>query len=219
MGLEDAIEFAANPEPRCPCVLLLDTSGSMEGAKIEQVNAGLAAFHQALQTDPLGRKRVEVCVIAFDTSVVVVQNFVTIDNFEPPVLAGSGQTRLVAGLQEALDTLDARKATYKSNGIAYYRPWLFLMTDGEPTDLENIEPVRARLVKDVTNKRVAFFPVGVEGANMTTLRDICPVGNAPARLNGLDFVPMFQWLSASLQQVSNSQVGEQVALAPVNWAY
>jgi len=40
----DAIEFAENPEPRCPCVLLLDTSGSMSGEKIASLNAGLQTF-------------------------------------------------------------------------------------------------------------------------------------------------------------------------------
>ena len=42
-----AAEFADNPEPRCPCLLLLDVSGSMAGGKIEELNAGLKAFEEA----------------------------------------------------------------------------------------------------------------------------------------------------------------------------
>jgi hypothetical protein len=41
--LEEAVEFAENPEPRCACVLLLDTSGSMAGEKIDSLNEGLKA--------------------------------------------------------------------------------------------------------------------------------------------------------------------------------
>lgn len=45
------LEFADNPEPRCACLLLLDTSGSMQGAKIEQLNAGLKEFARQLRSD------------------------------------------------------------------------------------------------------------------------------------------------------------------------
>ena len=38
------VGFVDNPEPRCPCVLLLDTSGSMQGQPISQLNAGLKQF-------------------------------------------------------------------------------------------------------------------------------------------------------------------------------
>ncbi len=54
--------FADNPEPRCPCLLLLDTSGSMNGAAINELNAGLVAFKEELSADSLAMKRVEVAV-------------------------------------------------------------------------------------------------------------------------------------------------------------
>jgi uncharacterized protein with von Willebrand factor type A (vWA) domain len=40
----DASEFVDNPEPRCPCLLLLDTSASMAGRRINELNAGLETF-------------------------------------------------------------------------------------------------------------------------------------------------------------------------------
>ena len=52
-------EFAENPEQRCPCVLLLDTSGSMQGAPIEQLNDALQFFKEDLYADALAAKRVE----------------------------------------------------------------------------------------------------------------------------------------------------------------
>jgi uncharacterized protein YegL len=68
----DAIEFAENPEPRCPCVLLLDTSGSMSGEKIAALNAGLQTFRDELLQDNLASKRVEVAIVAFDTTLRVL---------------------------------------------------------------------------------------------------------------------------------------------------
>jgi predicted metal-dependent peptidase len=71
--LEDAVEFAENPEPRCPCVLLLDTSGSMQGAPLDAMLAGLEAFRFDLAVDPLAARRVEIAVVAFDNRIRVVQ--------------------------------------------------------------------------------------------------------------------------------------------------
>src|SRR5215468_2332207 len=87
-----AAEFAENPEPRCPCVLLLDTSGSMQGASIEALNQGLHTLRDGLVQDPLASRRVEVAIVTFDSTVKVVQDFVTADQFEPPILAVQGQT-------------------------------------------------------------------------------------------------------------------------------
>ena len=53
LQLEEAIEFAENPEPGCPCVLLLDTSASMQGTSIEALNEGLYTLRDSLVDDPL----------------------------------------------------------------------------------------------------------------------------------------------------------------------
>src|SRR5437667_8789477 len=130
--LSDGVEFADNPEPRCPCVLLLDTSGSMKGEAIDALNEGIRAFQVSVVKDPLASRRVEVAVVTFDNEVKVLQDFVTADQFEPPALAAAGQTKMGSAIIKALDMIQDRKATYKSNGVAYYRPWVFMITDGEP---------------------------------------------------------------------------------------
>ena len=132
VNLEEAVEFAENPEPRCPCVLLLDTSGSMKGEPIDALNKGLQAFKTDLGKDPLAARRVEIAVVTFDNEIKVVQDFVTVDNFNPPVLEAQGQTFMGGGIQKALDLVQARKTQYRANGVAYYRPWVFMITDGEP---------------------------------------------------------------------------------------
>ncbi len=60
-----SVEFAENPEPRCPCILVLDTSNSMKGPRIQQLNEGLAVFKKQLAEDSLAMKRVEIAVITF----------------------------------------------------------------------------------------------------------------------------------------------------------
>jgi uncharacterized protein YegL len=125
--LEEAVEFAENPEPRCPCVLLLDTSSSMRGAPITALNEGLRAFRDDLMQDSLALRRVEVAVVTFDSDIQLVQDFVTVDRFDPPTLTAQGYTHMGAAIHQALDMVQGRKEQYRANGVAYYRPWVFMI--------------------------------------------------------------------------------------------
>lgn len=217
LKLDEVVEFAENPEPRCPCVLLLDTSGSMQGERIEALNQGLLSLKDELVKNSLASRRVEVAIITFDSQVSVVQDFVTADQFNPPILTAQGLTNMGAGIHKALDIIQERKSQYRANGVAYYRPWVFMITDGEPQGEHDyvIDQASQRLQGDEANKRVAFFTVGVENANMERLTEIAV--RTPLKLKGLNFVEMFVWLSASMSVVSHSKVDEQVALPPVGW--
>lgn len=86
-----APDFVENPEPRCPCILLLDTSGSMSGQKIAHLNEGLRTFAEEVKGDSMAAKRVEVAIVTFGP-VTELQPFVTVDAFSPPTLTSQGET-------------------------------------------------------------------------------------------------------------------------------
>lgn len=203
------VSFVDNPEPRCPCVLLLDTSGSMSGAPIDQLNAGLKQFQQELAGDPLAAKRVEVAIISFGP-VRVQQDFVTADMFAAPHLTTEGGTPMGEAIMEALDLIKLRKQQYQANGVAYYRPWIFLVTDGAPTDEWTAAAKAVQAAEKA--KALAFFPVGVDGADFEVLKRLSP--RTPIKLRGLAFRELFQWLSNSLSSVSQSKVGDVLRLPP-----
>lgn len=215
--LDEAVEFAENPEPRCPCVLLLDTSGSMQGAALDALNQGLQAFRDDLIKDSLAARRVEVAIVTFNNDIKIEQDFVTADQFEPPTLSAQGMTHMGSAIHKALDILQARKTQYRTNGIAYYRPWVFLITDGAPQgEADDVVNKAAQRIRDEeTQKHVAFFAVGVENADLARLSEI--VLRTPVKLKGLNFVEMFLWLSASMSAVSHSKLDDQVALPPPGW--
>ncbi len=84
-------EFVENPEPRCPVILLCDTSGSMAGTPIDALNEGLATFKSEVHHDEIAALRVEVAIVTFGP-VQLTQDFVTIDNFTSPRLVADGVT-------------------------------------------------------------------------------------------------------------------------------
>lgn len=213
MSLE-SIEFVHESDPRCPCVLLLDTSSSMSGEPISKLNEGLQTFKQDLLQDPVASLRVEIAIVTFHSGVTVVQDFITADEFTPPALGAGGSTSMGAGIQKALEMVRARKDVYQANAVAYYRPWMFMITDGAPTD--SVSEAAQRVHQEEEKKGLAFFAVGVQGADMVKLESIAV--REPLKLQGLNFAELFLWLSSSMQQISQSNPGDQVALPRLSWA-
>lgn len=208
-------EFADNPEPRCPCLLLLDVSGSMQGQPIAELNAGLTTFKDELAADALAMKRVEVGIVTFGP-VQIVLPFQGAASFYPPTLTAQGDTPMGSAIKQGLDMVRQRKDDYKANGISYYRPWVFLITDGGPTD--EWQSAAAAVREGEASNSFAFFAIGVQGANMDTLQQISSA-RAPLRLDGLRFRDLFSWLSSSLRSVSQSTPGTEVPLQPPQgWA-
>ena len=201
--------FADNPEPRCPCVLLLDTSGSMSGMPIAQLNEGIRTFKDELASDLLATKRVEVAVVTFGP-VSLQSDFHTVPNFHPQHMDASGDTPMGAAIATGIEMVARRKKEYKANGVAYYKPWIILITDGAPTDEW---AHAARLVREGEDgKAFAFFAIGVEGASMDILKQISV--RSPLKLKGLMFREFFMWLSASMKMVSAKNPGTTINLLP-----
>ena len=218
MSFSDQIPFVPpslieNPEPRCPCLLLLDTSGSMNGRPIIALNDGLRTFREELTGDAMASQRVEVAMMTFGP-VNVLSDFETADLFQPPTLHAGGDTPMGAAIMQGLDMLETRKTIYKQAGVAYYRPWVFLITDGAPTDNFAAAAERVRQGDSPERKAFSFFAVGVEGADMGKLGQICSPNRPPLKLQGLSFRELFTWLSSSLGGVARSQPGQLVALPP-----
>ena len=216
-GIETT-DLPENSDPRCPTILLLDVSGSMNGKAIQELQAGVVQYIDELAADPLAKRRVEVAIVTFGGAVQIAHGFSTADKFATPTLTASGDTPMGQAIIAALDALKERKTELSRLGLPQYRAWVFLITDGGPTDdrlpvwTEAVERIR----EGEKRKSFLFFAVGVQGANFDKLKELC-VERPPIALDGLRFRDLFQWLSASQKVVSSSQPGEQVPLPPVNW--
>lgn len=234
-------ESAENFEQKCLCVLVLDVSGSMrqivdgsnmvytgrtmfvdgheynvvEGgvSKMDLLNEGLRDFYNEICADETTSQRLELSIITFNDYVQVVQEPALPENVVIPELRGDGDTALADAVNEAIDKVEARKNWYKQTGQPYYRPWIILMTDGEPNVGQDIDSLARRIKNDTAAKKYAFLPVGVEGADMAVLQKIAGEGMGAAKLKGMRFGQFFKWLSASMGTVTKAENGQTVNMS------
>jgi uncharacterized protein YegL len=227
-SIEEITDKIQSPQqPHIATVLLVDTSGSMSGItssgkrKIDELNEGLVLFRDDAIGDELTQKRAEVALVTFDDSIQVIQNFTSIENFNPPTLSVNGETHMGSAILKAIEMVETRKTEYKDQGIDYFRPWIFLITDGEPTDMNEGDSLWASVTQKVhegeEKGHFSFFAVGVQPANIEKLKKISSPNRAPFLLKQGKFKDMFLWLSKSQQKVSGSKVGGQTELPPAGW--
>jgi uncharacterized protein YegL len=199
-----SLDDADDVGPKLACILLLDTSGSMSvDNRIGLLNQGLVEFQNQLESDDLAKYRVDVAVVTFGGTVQVAQDFIPAADFEAAELTTDGATPMGAAINKALDMITERKDHYRLNGNPVFRPWIFMITDGGPTD--DVQAAAARIKKAEADKGVVFFAVGVESADFAALEQLST--RKPWHLKGLNFRELFVWLSSSLSASSSGQPG------------
>ncbi|AEF36832.1 von Willebrand factor type A [Mycolicibacter sinensis] len=183
--------------------MLADVSGSMDGEPIAALERGFAAFTEYLHNEALASKRVEVAVVTFGTVATVLVPMQEARTLQPVQFTAGGTTNLAAGINLALDIIEDRKHAYKVAGLQYYRPWILVLTDGKP-NLDGFDAAVARLNAAETARGVTVFAVGAgPRVNYQQLGRLS-LQRSPAPLDGLKYEELFEWLSASLSNVSNS---------------
>lgn len=192
------------------CVLLVDTSTSMSGAAIDELNEGLRAFGEALMSDAQASGAADVCVINFNTEVTVEVPFSPAADYVAPTLSAGGLTALNEAIITGLDAIEQQKATYRQLGVDYYKPWLFLLTDGSATDTEFDADAHQRLTEALANRKVNFFPMGIGAdADIQALKSYTANGNgAVLKAEKNHFKEAFVWLSSSMAVASTSVPGQ-----------
>lgn len=196
-------------EKHLSCIILADCSGSMAGAPIAELNQGLVEFGKALQADALAQGRVDVCVMSFADGVKTELGFRSAEDYQAPTLTAGGLTAFNEAVNTALDQLEERKEEYRQLGTTYNRPWLFVLTDGYPTDDHLEADTRERLQRYITSKKVNYIPMGIGSANIPHLQSYYPDSAAQKpvlKASQNNFKDAFLWLSASVVTTSKSDL-------------
>ncbi len=198
--------IAAVNEPHLACVLLIDTSGSM-APDIDNLNRAINTFRENVSMDELSRKRVDVAVVTFDDSVNVVLPFTPISEMPTVELDTGGLTGMGRGINQAIDLVKDRNRLYQSMGTQCFKPWIFMITDGAPTD--DISGARERIQLEESKGKLKFFAVGVNGYDKGTLFSLT---NRVMELREADFTGIFNWMSESMVAISVSSVEAEAPL-------
>ena len=190
-----------NPSPRCACMVILDTSGSMDGDAIRELNSGIGHFIASVQQDEVAAYSVEIAVITAGAKITEILPFTTANNIDGITeFSAYGCTPLGQATELALKRLEQRKKEYKRSGIAYYQPWLVIISDGAPTDTYSAAAQQAKALSE--QRKLVVLPIGVDGADLNILGQFSSRG--AKKLQGLKFNEFFEWLSAGMSQVSAS---------------
>ena len=206
-----SMEEPKNASDKLHCILVLDTSGSMYGAPIDELNNGLQRFQEEVLNDGNAADKVEVSIITFGSTVTQIQQPAMLDQFDMPSLEPYGTTPMIEALEQAILLAEDRKTWYKNNGLGYYRPWIILMTDGAPDTPHEVPAMAAKISNLKAQKKLELTAIGVgDDADMNILKQLTPM---TAKLKGTDFTGFFQWLSASMSIVSQSIPGDDRGVA------
>jgi uncharacterized protein YegL len=202
-------ELTENPSARVPICLTLDTSGSMTGSKIKELNAAIQWFFDEVRKDEQAEISAEIAVVSFGSVVTKVADFAGVERLHVPLLKAHGNTAMGSAVTDSLAMLEKEKRRYSEMGIEYFQPWLVLMTDGEPTD-DITEAVR-QCSELIARKKLTVFPVAIGAeANLATLGLFAP-NVEPLRVGSDDLRKFFRWLVASIKTQSMSNAGDKAS--------
>jgi uncharacterized protein YegL len=200
---------------RLPVYILLDTSGSMRGEPIHSVNVGLQAMLSTLRQDPYALESVHLAIIIFDTEARV---FLPLTPLEQVRFAGidipnSGATFMGAALEllAACVDRDVRKSTADTKGD--WRPLMFLMTDGSPSDLHAFREA----IPEVKKRNFGSILACAAGpkAKQEHLLELTDRVVTMDTMDAAAFSGFFKWVSASVAVGSSSAgLSGPVALPP-----
>jgi uncharacterized protein YegL len=209
------LRYKDNNSQRTPCVLVLDGSMSMDGEPIAELNRGLKVLEEELKEDVVARARVRVLVIRVGGPPEAMGDWTDAIEFTAPALEAGGNTPLGEAMQLALHSVAEEKRRLDAAGISSTRPWIFMISDGAPTD-PGWPAAADACVQAEQAQQVAVFPIGVSGADFDALGRFSPRG--AAQLDGLRFTDFFLWLSRSVSTASQSGPDEDVQLPAIDWA-
>ncbi|MCR4671417.1 MAG: VWA domain-containing protein [Saccharofermentans sp.] len=212
--LFNASDFGTSTKRRLPICFALDTSGSMMGNPIKQLNMGLQNFLASIKANDDTRASTDIAIITFGSKVEVVMPFgkISKENKIPEISASTTLTPIGEGVLTALELLNMRKEGYKELGIKYFQPWLVVITDGAPQGpnaMANMELAIKACNELESNDKLVVFNIGVgSGVDWDILRRLSVKREEPISVNSADFGKLFEFLGSSSSSIVSSGMSD-----------
>lgn len=187
---------------KLPVFLVIDVSESVAGPLQQSITQGMKTIVSGLRTDPQALESVHMSVIVFAGKAQVLVSMVELANFYLPALPVGGGTSLNAALTTLMDEIDTHVVKGSSTQRSDWKPMVFLITDGVPTDsrADAIDKWRA----DYANKATLVSVSIGGGADHALLRQLSDDIVVLANTSTDTLVKFFQWISQSVSIQSNA---------------
>lgn len=183
---------------RLPVYLLLDCSGSMYGEPIEAVKNGVQVLVSTLRQDPYALETAYLSIITFDSNAKQVSPLTELSAFQQPNIQASGCTALGEALALLAQRADQEVVKTTAEQKGDWKPLVFIMTDGEPTD--DLNKGLAEFKKRKWGMVVAC--AAGAGANTDTLKKITECVVSLDTADSATIKAFFKWVSASVSSGS-----------------
>ncbi len=187
---------------RLPVYLLLDCSGSMAGDRIIAVNEGLGMIYRLLMADPQALETVHMSVICF-SSKVDQYPLVPLDLFQPPSLTATGATAMGGAFQMLVQSIEQDLILNSPTQHGDYRPLVFLLTDGEPTDSYRDPLQRLKSLRGSRTPTIIALGCGT-GVNTAMLHEVTENVFLMHTVNPEAIKAFFRWISGSISSTSRA---------------
>ncbi len=183
---------------RLPVYLLLDTSGSMRGEPIQALNVGLRAMLTALRQDPHALESVHLSLITYDVEAREIMPLTPLAEVQLPEITvpGAGPTNLGEALQMLIARVDRDVRLTSDEQRGDWRPLVFIMTDGSPSDTALYEDMVVAM-KQRSWGTVICCAAGPK-AKVEPLRRVTDRIVSLETADSQTFASFFKWVSASV---------------------
>lgn len=158
-----------------PFYLVCDESSSMSGAPIQAINDSLPKIHAEIGSNPVVADKTRFCLIGFSTSAQVLLPLADLSAVtQMPGLQAGGGTSYGSAFDLLYDTIRDDVAKLKTDGNQVYRPAVFFLSDGQPTD-HNWAASYQRVTDPSWGPRPNILAFGFGQADSHTLQQIATV--------------------------------------------
>jgi uncharacterized protein YegL len=160
------------PEQILPFYVVCDQSYSMAD-HLDALNDGLAQLHRAVGTDPVVADKTRFCLIGFSGTAEVLQPLCRLSDVVDIVgLTTQAGTSFGAAFTVLRATIERDVELLKADAHRVYRPAVFFLSDGQPTDPETWPDAYERLRDPDWPARPNIIAFGIGDANAATISRI-----------------------------------------------